>query len=190
MLRRKYRTKGVDPDRDPTTRAQLLTHVAIRTSGSFALDDLGLWRDIHYLPDGDPNGGSPSENYTIPDDEFMVLGDNTQNSWDCRQWKRATYTFKDGATISGNYFNDSLLSDDSEPVNSESNPWSRGSDIHFRNDYGQEYVFPRTDLRGDDVDPEWTNVHSVPKKLLLGKALAVFWPLPPFSSTWRFKWVR
>jgi hypothetical protein len=30
----------------------------------------------------------------------------------------------------------------------------------------------------------------VPERMLLGKALAVFWPLPPFSPTWRLKWVR
>ena len=42
--------------------------------------DIGLWRDIHYLSDGNFNRAARSATYTVPDDEFMVLGDNTQNS--------------------------------------------------------------------------------------------------------------
>jgi len=182
VMRRAYRTKGIDADYDPKTRAALPTHAAISAKGAFTLTDFGLWRDIHYLPDGNADG-SRAESYVVPDGEFMVLGDNTQNSWDCRQWQKATYTLKDGRRISGNYFSAAR-----KGVNSESNPAFDGAFIEFRNLYGQLYRFPEVDTA--EHDPDVTDVHSVPRDFLLGKALAVFWPLPPFSPTWRLKWVR
>jgi hypothetical protein len=110
----------------------------------------------------------------------MVLGDNTQNSWDCRQWEEGTVQLNDGRTITGNYFSPFQHS-------SDSNPDSVGGTVHFRNVYGQEYLFPRASIKGDF---ETTSIHSFPERMLLGKALAVFWPLPPFAPTWRLKWVR
>jgi signal peptidase I len=184
--RRRYRTRGVDPAHDPRTRAPLASRATIEASGSFTLTDLGLWRDLHYLPDGDWRGGKDSAVYVVPQDEYMVLGDNTQNSWDCRQWRTATYRLKDGRRITGNYF-----SQGQNPVaNPDANPGVEGSNIHFRNVYGQKYVFHRTDLEDDLDAPEIVDVHSFPAEFLLGKAIAVFWPLPPFSPVWRLKWVR
>jgi len=184
--RRRYRTRGLDHEYDPTTRSRLESRAAIEARGAFTLTEVGLWRDIHYLADGRTPGGAASAVYTVPDGAYMVLGDNTQNSWDCRQWEKATYVLDDGTRITGNYF-----SPKHHPsVNPDSNPAVEGSNIHFRNVYGQKYVFPRTRLRDEIDDPEIEAVHSFPKEFLLGKALAVFWPLPPLSPTWRLKWVR
>ena len=182
VLRRPYRTEGIDPEHDPKTRALLSTHAAIEATGSFTLTDLGLWRDIHYLADGRDDGARAAV-FTIPDGEFMVLGDNTQNSWDCRQWEEATWTLADGKQIAGNYFSAGPKGD-----NPESNPAFDGAYIEFRNRYGQLYRFAENETAQDD--PKVVAVHSVPRRFLLGKALAVFWPLPPASPTWRLKWVR
>jgi signal peptidase I len=179
-LRRPYVTRGIDPDDDPTTRDGGTRVVAGASGGTVELSDVGLWRDIHYLSDGNFNRAARSATYTVPDDEFMVLGDNTQNSWDCRQWVAATLELAGGRKITGNYFS-------AFGNTADSNPDHAGPDVHFRNVYGQDYVYPRSAERGDYVQ---TDVHSVPERMLLGKALAVFWPLPPFSPTWRLKWVR
>jgi hypothetical protein len=186
VLRRPYRTRGVDAEFDPRGRTRFETHVAIEAQGSFSLTDVGLWRDIFYLPDGNARSGASSAVYVVPDHEYMVLGDNTQNSWDTRQWEMATYKLKDGREISGNYF----AHGQNPLANPDSNPAVDGATIWFRNIYGQQYQFPRTDLAGDLDDPTIVSVHSFPADFLLGKALAVFWPLPPFSPTWRLKWVR
>jgi hypothetical protein len=166
---------------DPTSHAPFTTTVTAGARGGMVgLTSVGLWRDIHYLADGNWSHGARSAVYTVPDGEFMVLGDNTQNSWDCRQWEEGTVTLTDGRTITGNYFSAFLHSSDSNPDND-------GGDVHFRNVYGQEYVYPRASMKGDfEVD----QIHSFPERMLLGKALAVFWPVPPFAPTWRLKWVR
>ena len=92
----------------------------------------------------------------------------------------ATLELAGGRKITGNYFS-------AFGNSADSNPDHAGPDVHFRNVFGQDYVYPRSAERGDYVT---TDVHSVPERMLLGKALAVFWPLPPFSPTWRLKWVR
>ena len=182
VLRRPYRTRGVDPDHDPRTRASLVTHALLAARGGFTLEEVALWRDLHYLPDGDDKG-SRAATFSIPEDEMMVLGDNTQNSWDCRQWEKGTWHLADGRVIEGNYFSAA-----EKGINPESNPAYDGAYIEFRNLYGQLYRFAEADTA--EGDPVTVNVHSVPRDFLLGKALAIFWPLPPFSPTVRLKWVR
>jgi lipopolysaccharide export system ATP-binding protein len=170
-LRRPYVTRGIDPDVDPAARDDGTRVVAGASGGAVELEDVGLWRDIHYLSDGNMSHSARSASYTVPDGEFMVLGDNTQNSWDCRQWVSATMALTDGRTITGNYFS-------AFGNSADSNPDHFGPDVHFRNIYGQDYVYPRSAERGEYVT---NDVHSVPERMLLGKALAVFWPLPPFE---------
>jgi hypothetical protein len=38
--------------------------------------------------------------------------------------------------------------------------------------------------------PELVAAHTVPRRYIQGKALAVFLPIPPFSPVWRIGWVH
>jgi len=48
------------------------------------LSDLQVWRDVYYEPG---RFGGP---WTIPADSYFMLGDNTQDSSDSRDWELGT----------------------------------------------------------------------------------------------------
>ena len=66
--------------------------VAILGSGTLQLSRIGIFRDIHYLttmPGGKPIlRAGPGDPFTLSDDEFFVLGDNSPASLDARLWNR------------------------------------------------------------------------------------------------------
>ncbi|MFH0946550.1 MAG: signal peptidase I [Planctomycetota bacterium] len=128
--------------------------------GPATLDGLKILRDIHYT-----NHGHSGKNvFEIPDDSLFALGDNTQNSHDGRMWTAERVTFKDGRKVlreHRDYGWDTLEFID---IYGET----------YRAPYGQE---PIIDRKG--IDP----FNFIPRNLLLGKAIAVFWPIFP-----HFRW--
>ncbi|GAI20809.1 unnamed protein product [marine sediment metagenome] len=62
-------------------------------SGKLTLSHVAIFRDIHYTAakyaNGPENGRATKENpFTLGEDEFFVLGDNSPNSEDGRWWTR------------------------------------------------------------------------------------------------------
>ncbi len=141
-------------------------------------EDLMVYRDIYY------SGSSMKESeVTIPEGSYYMLGDNTQDSSDSREWSFARYRVRgeEGA----------------EPT------ILRGSQRRGEN--------PLTLGHGDPDGPftrlvdEWGEVHwmhgeaervlpetspFVPREMILGRALAVFWPLRPRLGLYRLQWVN
>ncbi|MBI4881445.1 MAG: hypothetical protein HY812_17550, partial [Planctomycetes bacterium] len=130
----------------------------VRGAGA-ALEDITVQRDIHYTTPG--HGGR--QQLDVPEDSLLALGDNTQNSSDGRVWAAQVVTLRDGTRV---WREKHDLGDVREFV-----------DIHgerHRTPFGEEPV-----VRDDFSD----RFHFVPRRLLLGKAIAVFWPIYP-----HFRW--
>ena len=73
-------------------RADLSPRLDILGSGKLTLSHVAVFRDIRYTTskyaNGAENGRAIDKPFTLGEDEFFVLGDNSPNSEDCRWWTR------------------------------------------------------------------------------------------------------
>jgi len=139
-------------------------------------DELMVYRDIYYLSEG-------SSSYQIPAGNYLMLGDNTQNSSDSRHWRFARYALhSEGAEpreLRGNFrrAENPISMGFGEP----DGPWLRLVD-----EYGEPQWFPT--LEAERLSP--LDSPFVPREMILGKAVAVFWPIDPRLELYRLKWVN
>jgi signal peptidase I len=146
------------------------------------LDRLMAYRDIYYT------GGDLSE-YSVPADEYFMLGDNTQDSSDGREWKltRLELPAPDGTAdlVAGN-----TRRDDGDPW--QANPWRTnglgGPMVRFRDVFGEVHWLPGNQI--PYASPPSENVSFVPRRLIQGRAVLVFWPWSPKLGLYRWKWIR
>jgi signal peptidase I len=146
--------------------------------GGWTLELPSLWRDIHYL--SPLNGGTPV--FEIPDGHYFMMGDNTQNSLDSRDWEARVLVFDppvDGvAELRGDF-----LQHGSDPFYDNPRWNGEGSLMTFRDRWGSLHTLTRDDLKGSKDRREHSPL--VPRRFILGKATAVFLPIPPFSPVVR-----
>lgn len=129
--------------------------------GTARVADLLVRRDIHYTK----SGRAPLGSFDVPDDGLLVLGDNTQNSSDSRYWNVQEVRFADGTSTYRDISNA-----------------QGGAPDQFIDIYGETYrLRQRSDATFHQVADD--RFRFAPRKLLLGKALAVFWPIVP-----HFRW--
>ncbi|MFH1882723.1 MAG: signal peptidase I [Planctomycetota bacterium] len=73
-------------------RADIPPRVEILGSGKLTLSHVAIFRDIHYTErkyvNGPKEGRAIDKPFTLGEDEFFVLGDNSPNSEDGRWWTR------------------------------------------------------------------------------------------------------
>jgi signal peptidase I len=137
------------------------------------LTELAVWRDIHYL-------GHSKEVWTvqIPAGHYVMLGDNTQDSADSRDWQ-STRCGRDPDWMRGNfrggYENPGRgVGPDGEVL------------VRFKDQWGEVHWFT-----AEEADPDFAiPAPLVPRELLLGRVVAMFWPIQPFADLWRLGWVR
>ena len=134
--------------------------------------DLLVYRDIYYLAEG---GGE----VTIPAGHYFMLGDNTQDSSDGREWRFRRYRLGDDSILRGN-------ARGSENPRTVGFGEPDGPFLVFEDEWGETHWFPSGTV--ESLPPE--DAPFVPGHMIQGKALAVFWPLNPRQGIYRFKWIN
>ena len=81
---------GTDPNSAGVRIYDIQPYVAIAGSGKQTLSHIALYRDTYYL-DIDPytrqrSRASEKKAFTLAENEYFVMGDNSPNSADCRWW--------------------------------------------------------------------------------------------------------
>ncbi len=159
----------------------------IRVEGEGAdFHDLELWRDIFYT------SGTKGRDYRIPAGCYVMMGDNTQDSSDSREWMFTSYRWEgrgsEGQYVRGNLFpphpRDPL---NGNPVQVQGGP--EGPRVFFRDEWGELHTFI---ARPGSLGPQ-EDAPLVRRELIVGRAVLVFWPQWPFTGdirVWRLCWVR
>lgn len=161
------------------------------TRGTVAFEDVMVYRDIYYTRDHALVG-----EVFIPAGQYFMMGDNTLDSADSRMWQehRLERLGEDGEVelLVGNHRgggrrSQSDFRNDFNPlVSPMSNP--AGPPLTwFRDEWGQLHSFLPGEFR--EADPLTVPAPFVPRDHILGRAIAVFWPIRPFDGVWRLKMV-
>lgn len=144
--------------------------------GAAELEDLMVYRDIYYLGQRDRTW-----EVTIPAGHYVMLGDNTQDSADSRDWEVVSFGYGEGAAeieVRGNF-----------RKGGENPSWGEADGVtltRFRDEWGEPHWFPRAEGRQGFQIP----APLVPRELIQGRAVAVFWPIKPHKGLTRLAWLH
>ncbi|MEO6710864.1 MAG: signal peptidase I [Planctomycetota bacterium] len=142
--------------------------------GEAKFQGLQVYRDIYYTE------GRGESKYEIPAGHYFMMGDNTQDSSDSREWNlyvmEASIDGKTQEIRGNNRFRENPVALQTE----------RGQTTWFRDEWGELSVLPSQNLR--QLPPE--NAPFVPRELMTGRALLVFWPFSWQHRVARLKWIH
>jgi signal peptidase I len=168
----------------PRTHDQTANYV-LRVEGEGAdFDDVEIWRDIYYRSDA-------LSDFKIPAGQYVMLGDNTADSHDSRHWQFAHFSWpgpgSEGRDVRGQYFSAT------NPVRVNE---ADGARLFFRDEWGELHDFPEKTA----TESRRTEASFVPRNLITGRAVIVFWPLtwiwpgdwtnPRVPKVTRLRWIH
>lgn len=151
----------------------------LRSSGGHAsFEDLEVFRDIYYTTDG----VKQSPEWQIPAGCYFMLGDNTQDSEDSRAWTLTGFRVVDGERAGFEVHGNLRRRENPQRVTGGPD----GTEIFFEDVQGERYRFLQSEV--EPLEPVLAPL--VPRHLITGRALLVFWPIVPSLDVVRLKWVR
>ena len=161
----------------PAATERTCTVSLVTEGGGAEFTELGVARDIYYT-----SAGQRTTSWDIPADHFVMLGDNTQDSSDARDWNLTRFEVptEDGQTelVRGN-------NRGTENPIIVANEQGKAT-VFMQDEFGERWVFPRDSARS--LGP--VGLALVPRSLIRGRAVLVVWPLAPSLDIYRLKWVR
>ena len=173
----------------PATGNQASAAYLETRGGRTDLADLMVYRDIYYKSDG------LVTETTIPDGHYFMMGDNTLDSADSRMWQlhHLEAEAEDGSwhPLAGNHrsgsgrHSQSDFAADVNPLTSSLGTPDLRPITWFRDEWGELHTLEAGAWR--EGAPMTTPAPLVPRHMMLGRAISVFWPLKPLSGVWRLK---
>lgn len=187
----------------------VVPQIVLKGKGKVRLDDLRLDRDQHYTRMGAP------EVVEVPDGHYFMMGDNTMQSIDSRDWTAITIGVDDqgrvvppdtpGARLVRGNKRAMKLTDapdrDETPIAIKSEETVVMIDEYgeilrlaarIGSDWGQEGKVTFQAWDGQDGSSDWsppqTKVAFVPREHIQGRAILVFYPARPLSWLFGSNW--
>lgn len=162
----------------PPSGEERNSHVAYEVDGAGArIEHVQVFRDIFYTVQG-----QKLTHWRIPEGSYVMLGDNSQDSSDGRDWQltglRVLRGEDEGEVIRGN------------DRDRENPRWVQGPGreptVFVRDEQGELrwYATDDVEVLGSISAP------FVTRDAIVGRAVLVVWPLSPAKDVYRLKWVR
>ncbi len=150
--------------------------------------ELQVDRDIYYSEDR-----ARYTEWDIPEASYVMLGDNTQDSSDGREWQLRRYELTAeqlGEEITGEPDEKIVLLGNHRGNNDNPKvvPGGVVSETWFRDEWGELYHWQTGSQ--SEVPSGFIPAPMVPRHLITGRALLVFWPMKRELDVYRLKWIR
>lgn len=168
------------------------SHVTLEVEGEGCdLEDLQVYRDIHYS-----EARVKFSEWDIPESSYVMLGDNTLDSSDGREWQFSRFELTAdqlGEELDGAEFgsDETIALRGSHRGNNENPTQIPGAvppQTWFRDEFGELYHWEREG--GFSPPREFEDAPFVPRELITGRAVLVFWPIKRKLDVYRLKWIR